>query len=59
MRVFFGTLMRMQLLNMIIMYSVTSIVVNSFKQQAQVYTGCTILISTPKFPYVPPSEMTI
>ena len=59
MRVFFGTLMRMQLLNMVIMYSVNSIVVNSFKQQAQVYTGCTILISTPKFPYVPPSEMTI
>jgi hypothetical protein len=48
MRVFFGTLMRIQLLNMLIMYSVNSSVVNSFKQQAQAYTGCTILISTPQ-----------
>ena len=43
MQVFFGTLIRMQLLNMLIMYSVNSIVVDSLQQQAQVYTvGCSI-----------------
>ena len=35
------------------MYSVDNIVVNSVKQQAQVYTACTILLAIHKFPKFP------
>ena len=49
---FFGVLMGTNYL----MKYVNNIVVNSVKQQARVYTECTILLSTPKFPYVPESR---
>ena len=48
-----------QFLDVFKMHSVNSIVVQSVKQQqVQAYGGCTILLSTTKFPYVPESKKT-